>query len=156
MYLFRLSTESNRRNPPGKREAEPADAFGFEDTATSLGIPREQWRDPTMQTFIRLLVNHVGNLQIEADDASLAASLDVSRWPRSETARQYVETTNLESNLRDRHASVELLLRAAEAVLTDGRHGKDPLVEDPNDLQAKRHNAAARYGLRVVRESEER
>jgi hypothetical protein len=74
-----------------KPSAEPDEAYAFEDTAASLGLTREQQRDPTMRTFIRL-VNRVVNLQVEADDASLAAPLDVTDWPRSETAQQYFET----------------------------------------------------------------
>ena len=144
--------EHGEDHPSRKHNPEPEDSYSFEDTATSLGFSREQQRDPTMRSFIGL-VNQVSNLQIAADDASLSAPFDVTDWPRSETAKQYFEKTSLEPNLRDRYASVELLLRVAEAVLTDGMHGKHPIVEDPNYLQGKLESAVARYGLRVVRDS---
>src|SRR5215211_4795518 len=141
--------EHHGDDPSRKHNAEPKDSYSFEDTATSLRFTPEQQRHPTMRTFIQM-VNQVSNLQIAADDASLAAPFDITDWPRAERAKQYFETTSLQPNLRDRYASVELLLRVAEAVLTDGMHGKRPIVEDPNYLQGKLESAVARYGLRVV------
>jgi hypothetical protein len=126
------------REQTGREREGAGKGFSFEETAKSLGVPKEQWHNPTVERFVNL-ANRVENLRVDF------ATADAKQIAGHE------EQPAVDPTLEVRYENAEVLLGVVHAVLADGLAGGTPLRDDPLAfLKTNLNDVIRRYGLVAV------
>jgi hypothetical protein len=139
-----------QRGGEHQRPEDTAD-FSFDATATHLGIPKENWVNPSVREFVGLY-NRVQQLQLDLDQASIT-HLRRSRvgslfsTPTEELEQERQEVRGMNPSMPDRYRRAELMMRATLELLSDNFNGNPA---EPNYIKSKLNGAINGIGLEVT------